>query len=370
MKWKILLTVFVVSVFLAAMLFLGCGTDDSEDEDNGTDGDDNNNGGGGGGDNDYWDEYRDALPDEASMTLTVPGMDKKSKSKALDELATFYDATVDVARDVNGYILLLLGHIDEITSYPPTSESGATMSWGPWTDPYTPPTPVEMLFEMTETATDTFDYFLKWRVKESSDPWTTVWEGHTVASTSTARRGTGDFFIDYTSAQSLDPTIDVSGTISVTYDTITDGRQIDIEYTDFYDEDWEGDNGPSEAIDAEYSYTNHTDNTGEFLFEWMDDLHRETEYDYPEMEHFWFYTRWESDGDGRTDVIVTEGDLDDVGTDYWADPITEVEASECWASDFLRDYYNQTLYFQSGSTEDYPEGNAADCVFDAEFPQS
>lgn len=367
MKLKHFFFILVILVFVSALLFVGCGNKDEEDDD--STGDDDDDGGGNGGGDDDWGNYRDALPDEASMTLSLPGMDKKSGTKALDELATFYDATVDTAREVNGYILLLLGHIDEITSYPPTTVNGATMSWGPWTDPYTPPTPVEMMFEMTETATDTYDYYLKWRARESSDPWITVWEGHTVSTTSTARRGTGEFVIDYTTAQSLDPTINLSGSILVTYDTITDGRQIAIEYDDFYDEDWEGDNGPSEAIDADYSYVNHADNTGEFLFEWMDDLHRETVYDYPEMEHFWFYTRWISDGDGRTDVVVTEGDLDDVGTDYWGDPIVEVDASECWASDFLRDYYIETLYFESGYTEDTSEGNSADCIFDAQFPQ-
>lgn len=362
-KYSTICVIFLAVVLACSIWACGGGVEDDDDDVDTTDDDDDS------GPSGEWGRYRDALPDEDSLSLMLPEQDKAG-SKGLGELATFYDSTVDFTREVNGHVLLFLGHIDEITSYSPTTQEGDTLTWGPWTDPYTPPTSAEMLFTMTEVTTDNFEYALQWRLRDSEDPWENVWTGTTTASTSTARRGVGEFLVDFTTARAIDPTVDESGLVMVDYDTITDGRRIDIEYDDFYSEDWEDGSGPPEAIDATYNYYNHADNTGTFLFDWWDDVHVGTTYDqYDAMEHLWFSTRWEAVGSGRSDVIVTDGDLPQIGIDFYGFSGDEWDASECWGEDFLRDYYIETFILVNGDEYNAEEGDDALCVFDADFPQ-
>lgn len=351
-----------LAVVLVFTLWSCSSSDDGDDDD-----DDFNPG----DDDDYsgdtgWENYLDVLPDEAGLTLVLP---EESKTKALGEMAVWYDDTVDFTRDVNGHVLLFLSHIDEITSYPPTSQSGNTYYWGPWTDPYAPPTSVEMQFEMTQNATENYDYYLQFRPKDSQDDWTVVWEGHiTAVSANTARRGVGDFTVYFTDAKALDPTINESGTINVDYDTSGPGREINIAYYDFFSEEW-GDDGPPEPIDATYTYTHNADDSGDFLFDWYDDIHKDTDPQYDEMEHLWFHTRWDGGGPGRTDVTVVDGDLPQIGLDNWGSPIDEWTGSECWDDDFLRVYYMDRVELGDGTVYDgTPEGIEADCAFDAQFP--
>ena len=354
----------MIALVLAVGLSVwACGGDEEDDEDKDGDDDDSSTPLDQAGN-----DYRDALPDVASLTLSMP---ESEGSKGLGELATLYDATVDFTRDVNGHFLLYLGHIDEITSYEPTSQEGDTLTWGPWTDPYTPPTTAEMLFEMTLVADSTYEYFLKWRIKDSGEDWTNIWVGYTEHNTSTARRGVGYFNVYATEAKAIDPTINESGTIFVDYDTVNDGRRIDIEYEDFYSEEWEGGEGPSEAIDATYNYYSHADGIGEFLFDWWDDAQRELPgEEYHNMEHYWFSTRWQAAGAGRSDVIITEGDLEDIGIDYYGSPIESVNVSECWGNDFMRAYYVTTVYFENGPGAPEVEGEGSACVFDEQFPET
>ena len=302
-----------------------------------------------------WNEYRNAVPDAPSLTLSLP----ESNGKGLGDLAVYYDYTVDFTRDVNEHVLAILSWIDEITSYPPSGQHGAALFWGPWIGDGL--SPVEALYVMTKVGDRTYDYVLSWRPKNTDDDWTPIWSGHVVASTDTARRGVGNIGIDFTAARSLDPTIDPQGQVAVTYDTVSDGREIQVRYIGFYDakEDMGG------PLNGTYSYHTRADNTGEFLFDWWQDIHwdqyRGTQY--AKLEHSWFNTRWHGDGAGRSDVLVTDGDLPDM-----VPPIARIEVSECWGSDFLRDYYSETYIPDEGEPYANSEGDAGACVFEPDMP--
>ena len=58
-------------------------------------------------------------------------------------------------------------------------------------------------------------------------------------------------------------------------------------------------------------------------------------------------SRWAAAGDGRADVRIHGGDLDD-------EPVT---VTECWDQDFLRVYYEDSLGIEPA------EGTVAACVF-------
>jgi hypothetical protein len=303
-----------------------------------------------------WEEYRDALPDVDSMTLSLP----ESGGKGLGDLAVYYEYTVDFTREVNEHVLMFLSWIDEITSYPPSDQDGDTLIWGPWHSDGL--SPVDAVFAMTKVGERTYDYVLSWRPKDTDDAWTPIWTGHVVAKTDTARRGVGDFAADFTAAKSLDPTIDSTGQVAITYDTFTDGREIEVQYVEFYNDN----DDMAGPVNGVYAYHNHADNTGEFLFDWGLDIHWDQYHgtQYAQFEHGWFNTRWQGNGAGRADVVVTGGDLPDL-----VPPIARIDLSECWGSDFLRDYYGQSFVPEEGAPYEYEEGDEASCVFDPAMPQ-
>jgi hypothetical protein len=363
MKKAITFAHWAIFALLLFFPIISCGGDGGDDDDSsqgsvaGDDADDDNAAG------DDEQDYLDAIPSVDSLDLTIP----ESASKALGELATLYDETVDFSRDVNFHISGLLSIIDEITSYPPTGHDGETYIWGPWQDPYTPPTPVEMRFDMTRTADQTYDYYLRWRRKDIGGDWTDIWVGHTISSAETARLGQGNFSVDFTSAASLDPTLNETGSIEVVYDTVTDGRQIAVNYTEFFDSD---EDMPA-PVTATYQYVNHADNSGTFVFDWFGDIHWETYHgtEYALIEHSWFNTRWMSNGEGRSDVVIHDGDIPNIAFDDLH--ATEVDVSECWNDHFLRTFYTENILWDDASSspaQGMPEGDESSCAFDLELP--
>ncbi|MBZ0271803.1 hypothetical protein K8I61_07180 [bacterium] len=352
--WLLTVLIFALS---GALVACGGGDDDDDDDDDG--------GGGGGGDDDDDSDWRDALPDAASLAMTIPGQDEDDYYKSVGELATLYEETVDSTREVNYAILSFISIIDEITSYPPTSESEDTAVWGPWIDDGL--SPVEMLFTMVNTGGEDYEYTLGWRAKNTEDEFTTVWSGSTTVSTDTSRRGVGEFYLDLDVAASLDPTVDQEGSISCDYDTVSDGREINVHWQD-YDSEYEDLPGP---ITADYAYHNHADNTGEFTASWHGDAHWEEYHgdEFAKAEDVWFATKWQGNGVGRSDFSVTGGDVDDMQAGGF--DVSAFLATECWGETFLRTYYSEGVVLVSDGEfypgAGFPEGDEELCPFPSEL---
>ncbi|MCC6159503.1 MAG: hypothetical protein IT350_15745 [Deltaproteobacteria bacterium] len=358
MKDRLFELVMVVMIAAATFAMTACGGADDDDDD---DDDDS-----GYGDDDGGSDWRDAVPDPASLALALPGEDNVPE-KAPGELATLYHATVDYTREVNAHIMYYLSSIDEITSYPPTEETSDAATWGPWIEDGL--SPVEMQFVIERVSDEHYSYRLDWRPKTGGD-WVTVWTGEVETSVETERRGVGQFTIDFTAAWELDPTINERGTIEVDYDTLTDGRLITISAIEFCGDENDADNDsvpcPTNAV---YEYHNRADNSGYFEFDYWDDVHY-NEYagaEYAAYEHVWFNTRWESDGTGRSDVIITDGDIPNIVEDEYQ--LVSYTGSECWASDFLRGYYIEEANFDPAySYVVLEEGDDTMCAFEADPP--
>ncbi len=339
-----------------AFLAFSCGNCDEDDEDTVDYGGDG-----------LCDACNDAAPDPSSLQLTVPGYDENdSKSKnfspcadAIGEMACYYNDTVDICRALNYWALGYLSVLDEMLSYPPTEIDGEYCVWGPFTDPYTPPTPSVAKFMMKRQSTTTFDYYWKERPKDSTsdDDWQDIWRGEIVPSTSTARRGLGSLWIDHTTAKELDPTRNSSGIVEIEYDTYTgDAREIDITFTGFTFDEF------SMATDAQYHYYNDAADDGEF------DFNIELDFMGATIPETWTYeTQWMGSGAGVATVTIDGGDLDtvewpEVGSGVF---INKFVGIECWGDDFARSYFEQKLYLSDSTTVDIetPQGNSSTCVF-------
>lgn len=286
-----------------------------------------------------------AVPYTDDLKISIPG-DDENTTKVLGEMAEYYHITVDISRGLNYWILAQLGWLDEILSYPPTESDDEACTWGPFIPSGL--SPVEVKFVMAKVAENDFVYSWDERLKNTEDDFVSVWSGSVTPSSSTNRRGVGDLVFDYTTAKMLDPTIDLTGTMTVNYDTYTDGREIDIVFEDFmsdYDE---------YPTDATYHYHNRDDNSGEFEFTYFANVNP----GYPELETISHVTNWMPSGAGVSTATISGGDL---GSEH--DDFVGMEGYECWDELFKRTYFKETLHLTSGDQVTSEEGDIEDCVF-------
>jgi hypothetical protein len=348
-KWMAMILIALMTTGLGLLAACGGDEDDDEAKDYGGDG--------------LCDACMDAAPEGDAFAITIPGADGAaiyaSSKGAVGEMAEYYHLTVDISEGLNFYMLGTLGFIDEILSYPHSSNEDEYCVWGPFI--YDGLDPVETQFRMrrSESVTGGFDYYWEQRPKNTTVDFTAIWGGEIIPSTDTARRGTGNLYIDYTAAQALDPTFNATGLISVEYDTYTDGRLIDIEFDQVAFADGFGSNDYGVPTDAEYHYHNRADNSGEFTFVYQADLE---ETGGTALESIVQTTLWKPEpnlGAGGSTFEVTGGDLA-------ADGFDKIVGYECWDSLFKRTYFELVAYETGGGTIDIEEaqGVETDCVFD------
>lgn len=284
-----------------------------------------------------------AAPDPDSLEVTIPENDKGyakgfAKESELGGLPEYYDLTVDVSRSLNFWILGMLGQLDEILTYPPTQTDDDTCFWGPFIPNGL--SPVEVRFQMSKVSDSDYDYVWEHRPKNTDEKFTPIWGGAITPATDTARRGVGTMFMDFTEAKRLDPTWNATGRMDVEYDTYSDGRLIDITFTD-----WDSE-GLGVPTDGAYHYHNHADNRGEFSFALG------AEFSPGDSPESWAVTtQWESDGTGISVSTISGGDLD--GLSY--------QGTECWDSLFRLTYYNYRLNEGGNLVSEDEAGDEAAC---------
>jgi len=307
------------------------------------------------------DECLDAAPDEGSLTIRIPGDDNEDYvTQTVGDLAEFYTDTRQISRDLNFWILGTLGWLDEILTVPPTENEDGFCVWGPFIPEGL--SPVEARFRMQRHSADDYDYFWEERPKNTNDDWWQTWGGSITPATSTARRGIGNLTIDFDAARELDPTRQEAGTMDVDYDTISDGRRIDISFSQF--QDLRPDH-MDEPMDADYHYHNRADNSGEFEFVFFLDIHQDDWGDaYPEKETVTTLTQWQTDGAGGATRVVEGGDLAQVEVEGFTIPLDRIDQVECWDAQFARTYYRMDFVFTDGQTATIEEeGDPETCVF-------
>lgn len=359
-RYWILLLALVVSLAVA----IACGDDDDADDDDDDDtyGDDDDYTGGG----DY-DDWINALPDPDTLELTLPG--SEIVPQTLGEIAKYYIETVQMTRNTNDEMLAFLSIIDEIFSYDPTTVDGDTATWGPVDGTGLEAT--DWRFTMTKLGENQFTYTADWRPKNSDDDadFVAIWEGEVTDADTTQRRGIGSYTLHFTVAKGLDPTVEGTGDITVVYDTLTAGRNIQLQYADWLPDDL------FEPVNGTYDYAEHADGSGDFLFDVWADIHFEDWGDQlPDAEHMWFFTRWQADGVGRCDVSITDGEIPDMHElfpDEVPFDLERLNVSECWDDGFGRVYFGEEIVTDTGNT--YPigstmEGDEAACGFTRQLP--
>lgn len=303
-------------------------------------------------------EFREAVPGANSVAVPGPGDTAGTQhgAGAIPErglmgtgtgtdYAFWYEFTRNVRDGVNQVTASVLGSVWYIVNTHPTSVAKDTATWGPYTDALEP---VTWRFRVTRVAPQHFEYTLDGRPKtsESDADYRVVLSGDGWGRPS-EHHGDGTFVIDLDAARALDPMRhqNDSGTVTIQHDLprdiTTDAFALPRTIT--------ADVRPSATPEwITFTSTANQDGTGRLDV----DGHVDTDPSHATaIEDVGVVSRWRADGAGRADITLSGGDVPpSLGT---------ITASECWASDFTRVYYDDSASFAP------TEGSTSACAYSA-----
>jgi hypothetical protein len=267
------------------------------------------------------------LPRADDVKIQLPES-AASNAFAVGDIATWYVATRDVTRTLNGGTAYVLVLVHTIVLFPPTSHDGDTYVWGPHHEPLDP---AEWRLSVTELADGTYDWKLDGRnLTVANAAFETLIGGNANGD------GTGDFTLDFDAAERVNPIDnDGKGVVTVDYDIVA--RRLDMNIDSVEDV-----NGIQTPVHFDYAYAENADRSGDMIFTILAD----TDDPGALEEEATLRSRWLATGAGRADIRLRNGDLD-----------VEVTASECWSSMFRRTYYVDSAAWLP------TEGATADCAF-------
>ena len=269
------------------------------------------------------------LPKADDVKIQLPET-AASNAYAVGDLASWYVATRDVTRTLNGgtaYVLIL---VHTIVLFPPTSQDGDTYVWGPHHEALDP---AEWRLTVTELADGTYDWKLDGRNLTVANA-----AFETLVGGNASGDGTGDFTLDFDAAERVNPIDnDGKGVVAVDYDIAN--RALDMTIDSVEDV-----NGAQTPVNFDYAYAEGSDRSGDMVFTILAD----TDDPGTAKEEATLRSRWLSTGAGRADIRLRNGDLD-----------AEVTASECWNTMFRRTYYADSAQWLP------TEGEVSACSFAA-----
>lgn len=284
--------------------------------------------------------FQRAIPSHEQVGIDVPGS-SNVMTKHMDEIAdeavpgggrrvirdlgdlkraTFYTVTRDMSAGINGGVLGLLIVIKAIAQSPPSVVTETHRYYGPWSSALDPLT---YAFVMDVTSGDDIKYALIAKPKHASDAEYKAVLGGTYHPVS-EDRGTGTLGLDADAAQALDPAGDHGGgRIGIRWNNATQPRSVEVAF-----DHWRERRG-DETIDALYRYREAPDTSGTFEFLVKADIDGSRDLGKLAKENVGIVSRWAATGTGRSDVVITGGDL----------PVSEVHMQECWNDAFVRTFY-------------------------------
>jgi len=267
---------------------------------------------------------------------------------AVGDVAEYYKITRNISRGLNGGAAWVLLVVHTIVQFPPTTVDGNTYTWGPWGKALDP---ADYRLVVTDLADGTYDWSLEGDSRlDNTENWEVVVSGNAVPGAE-PYRGSGVFMIDFDASMRVNP-IDSDennkGTVEVAYDLENrDGTAATLDIgIDTRQPDETGVEAPARF---DYHYAENADSSGDLSF----GIHGDLDDNASQFEDALIRSRWTVNGDGRADVRVSGGDLNDL----------VVTASECWDTTFRRVFYADSQNWQP------IEGDPSACAFaDQDLP--
>ncbi|MBX3207852.1 MAG: hypothetical protein KF764_22590 [Labilithrix sp.] len=286
--------------------------------------------------------FREALPLQQEVALRVPGAANatnatKPKSGGLriatgtgaGATARYYQFTRDLTGAVDFGTAVILGGIWAIVHSAPTTLEPKKAVWGPGAGNALEP--AVWRFTVNEVGDAEYDYVLEGQPK-AGGAWLSVMKGHGYGKSHPEHKQ-GWFEVDNDAYKTLEPTRgNDEGKTKVTYDLKQLPATIAVELRPDAAKGW-----------ADVKVTHDQAGSGSVEITSLGDI---DESKATALEDIHLLSRWTSEGSGRADISMSNGDL----------PFT-VDATECWSSSFARVYYKDTVDFEPNT------GDASVCAF-------
>jgi hypothetical protein len=283
------------------------------------------------------DEFRNAVPREQTVEMSVPGnaggqaLTVEAHSQALDQgkIADTLQLTRLVSGVVNGGGALVLGIVKGVTLFPPTELAADHAVWGPWSNPKDDD-PVTWKLTVTKVAAGEYTYKLEGRDETLvTGPFTTVLSGTHRPTLDAAGDpiegfGRGDFLLDWDARNTLPPAPrhplakdpDV-GTAQYTYARVSAAADVEV---DAAFRNVRDDERPGQRVNLDYRYRSTPANGGSMEF-----VHAAPKNMNMNAASWAVKSRWKQNGAGRSDVRAKGGDLPAGMTATF---------NECWDSNY------------------------------------
>ncbi len=279
--------------------------------------------------------FTDVLPDDR-LLMNLPAPTSAAKeTPAEKDWSEYYLLTAEVTETINGMVGYVLGTTKLITllQRPDTYDSAEEYAeWGPYSQALDPVETLLWVDHDPDTDIWTWGYH-QWPKEDPTSVYDVV-VGEVDAG-ATRETSTGRFTIDFTTANLLDPTVNVDGgTFSVDYQLDPEGVAGTVILTDI----------GGAALDGDYSYSQVTGGEGQMDLRLEDDVNPGSGAGL--LEDWTMRSRWTAEGVGRGDARMTGGDLGS----------TEATGTECWDNAFEAAYRKQSL---SG----LEEGDVGACAY-------
>jgi len=248
------------------------------------------------------------------MALRIPAVEALAPEQAL-----FYGFTRGVTVQVNGFVRVIAGAVQDVTELPPTESDDETYAvWGPHTAALSPAT---WRVRVDVVEADHYRYVVEaWRRGETEEAARTVLAG---AHTESEGAASGSWTYDMTIAHELEPIAhDSTGRVSVAY-ALGETRWLEVHFDEVQSR-----NDPN-VTSTLYRYTEAADRAGALDYIANLDIHADDDPELDRRELLQVRSRWLGDGPGRADVIATHGDLPEG---------LAAELAECWDDAFGRSY--------------------------------
>lgn len=283
-------------------------------------------------------EARNALPSASNVQITTPtssgqaltaGGSSETSFSVLGGQSDYYALTRGVSLTVNVGVGLWIGLLEFVVHLPPTSCSGDTCTWGPWTstDPLSPPNTYKLTVTKSEGGGTHYDYSFQ-GATTSSGPFVEVVSGVAYPS-GQPLHGHGSFVVDFDKTKLVNPTSNDTGTLTVNHDNVS-SLKIDCSFQGATEH---GLVHHGEKMNVVYAFDQNSAGG---------DLQVGLHYVDSDAA-FKLHSRWSPNGAGRADV-------------RYEVPTPAFDVSECWSS-------GTTGFITVYSTTLTPSGDETQCAF-------
>jgi hypothetical protein len=265
-------------------------------------------------------EFMNALPQGSDVHAEIPPV---SSALELTNEAELAQKTHDVTTNFNGLADTFVSLVDAVRSYPPTTRTPTSRTWGPFPADRAQMKNLDwqtrMIVSFDETVADQFDYEIDMHRDGNADTdWPTFMSGHFEAG-HTARRGVGHVELDTAKvrAEGLDASdLGMLDDLVVDYATVADPITIDMTITDLADP---ASTNPAPVV--VYHYSGFAGGQGKMVFDLLGNV-----IPGPATEDMRVTSQWLASGAGEAVLTVVSGD--GVGSTQ----------TECWGTDFAATY--------------------------------